>query len=434
MSSSSRRSGWPLLGTLLIAACPPPVPAVPCLHDGDCAAGQRCDPVRNFCYAPPLRPSADAATSDHQTALDHAIADHSTGDAGVDAHLDATADADRLDLAGWLHRRKLTFNNPATESLHHFPVLVRLDSTRIEYIEAADDGTDLRFVDADGLTLLPYEIELWNPNSVSLVWVAVPQIDASSTADHIWMYYGNASAPAGDEPAAVWGNGFQAVYHLGQSLADSVTGLAAVSQLTDSSPGQIGMARQFYGSPSWLHLGSDRPLLRTVSQATLSGWVKPDALPNDSFMVAVSAHDAAPTTTHTRASVDFYYSQVQMTSRAADSETTGHYTFSPVGSVVSGSWNHVVGIFDYDAWLHVVYVNGVEVAREGVTLTQHATADTNATSSSIGAEDDGSRCYFDGLIDEVRIARAARTAAWIAAEYLNQSSDAFVVFGDPLPP
>ncbi len=48
-------------------------------------------------------------------------------------------------------------------------------------------------MDANG-TLLAHEIESWNESGTSYVWVSVPQIDASSGTDYIWMYYGNAAA------------------------------------------------------------------------------------------------------------------------------------------------------------------------------------------------------------------------------------------------
>ena len=92
----------------------------------------------------------------------------------------------------WSQRKQLTFNNTGqAENLTNFAVLVELDSTRINYALTQNAGQDLRFVDADG-TLLAHEIETWNESGTSYVWVSVPQIDASSGSDYIWMYYGNA--------------------------------------------------------------------------------------------------------------------------------------------------------------------------------------------------------------------------------------------------
>jgi hypothetical protein len=55
--------------------------------------------------------------------------------------------------ASWTARRKLTFNNAAqATNLVGFPVMVRLDSSRIDYAKIQNAGQDLRFVDADNLT------------------------------------------------------------------------------------------------------------------------------------------------------------------------------------------------------------------------------------------------------------------------------------------
>ena len=112
----------------------------------------------------------------------------------------------------------------ARENLVDFPVLVQLDSSRIDYSLTQNDGADLRFVDRDG-TLLPHEIETWNEAGTSYVWVKVPQIDGSSGTDHIWLYYGNAAAPDAQNVAAVWNSGYVAVYHLDDTLQDSTVNL-----------------------------------------------------------------------------------------------------------------------------------------------------------------------------------------------------------------
>ncbi|NIQ77437.1 MAG: hypothetical protein GTO14_13105, partial [Anaerolineales bacterium] len=50
----------------------------------------------------------------------------------------------------WSRRRKITFNNSQPQNLINFPVLIKLDSSRIDYANTKDLGEDIRFVDADG--------------------------------------------------------------------------------------------------------------------------------------------------------------------------------------------------------------------------------------------------------------------------------------------
>jgi hypothetical protein len=101
--------------------------------------------------------------------------------------------------SSWKLRRKIRFNNAGQAALAGFPVLVRLDSTRVEYFRTQDLGQDIRFVDADDSTPLAHEIELWNEAGSSYVWVRVSQINGSSGSDFIWMYYGNAPGRPGRE-------------------------------------------------------------------------------------------------------------------------------------------------------------------------------------------------------------------------------------------
>ncbi len=92
----------------------------------------------------------------------------------------------------WGERTMLVFKNSGqTETLTDVPILVVLDSSRIDYSKVMNAGEDLRFIDDDSTTVLDYEIETWDETGTSYVWVKVPQIDGSSYTDYIWVYYGN---------------------------------------------------------------------------------------------------------------------------------------------------------------------------------------------------------------------------------------------------
>ena len=64
-----------------------------------------------------------------------------------------TANAQAWWDTDWNERKKLTFKNAdQTENLVDFPVLVVLDSPRIDYAKTLNAGEDIRFIDADGTT------------------------------------------------------------------------------------------------------------------------------------------------------------------------------------------------------------------------------------------------------------------------------------------
>ena len=84
-----------------------------------------------------------------------------------------------LDTTAFVYHATFTVSGYAgTEALTNFPVLVRLaaDSPAgFDYADCAAGGADLRFADADG-NLIPHEIDTWNTDGVSLIWVSVPVV------------------------------------------------------------------------------------------------------------------------------------------------------------------------------------------------------------------------------------------------------------------
>src|SRR5215813_13553759 len=68
----------------------------------------------------------------------------------------------------WAFRKEVTINTSATvadikEALVDFPVLVRLHSGNFSFLDAKEDGGDLRFVAADDKTVLSHQVEVWDP-------------------------------------------------------------------------------------------------------------------------------------------------------------------------------------------------------------------------------------------------------------------------------
>ncbi len=92
-------------------------------------------------------------------------------------------------LAGPIHAEEATWWNPAwtqrqpltldtadvTEALGSSTVLVRLFDGNFQFAGAREDGSDLRFVAADGKTVLPHQIESYdNLLNEAFVWVKLP--------------------------------------------------------------------------------------------------------------------------------------------------------------------------------------------------------------------------------------------------------------------
>ncbi|MEQ1503810.1 MAG: DUF2341 domain-containing protein, partial [Myxococcota bacterium] len=145
--------------------------------------------------------------------------------------------------AGWTERSRLSFDNDAAiDDVVDLPVLVVLRDG-VNFDHARYDPDEIRFVDADGVTVLPAERDGATVGGVSRWWVRVPRIDARSTTDVVWMYYDNPAAEQASDPPAVW-RGFDAVFHL-ERLADSALGLIG-DPLDDATAVEDGVVGRGY--------------------------------------------------------------------------------------------------------------------------------------------------------------------------------------------
>ena len=97
----------------------------------------------------------------------------------------------------WGYRRAVTISNPGTSELTDYQVLVTLDAS-FDFTRAGAEGDDIRFTAADGLTLLPFWIEEWEPGDESAsIWVQVPSVPAGDST--IYLYYGNPAASSASD-------------------------------------------------------------------------------------------------------------------------------------------------------------------------------------------------------------------------------------------
>ena len=115
-------------------------------------------------------------------------------------------------------------------SISGLPVPVRLStaSSGFSYGDITQTGSskDLYFVDGEN-NALPYEIEKWNEQGESIVWVRVPTFAAGA---HIYMYYGG---PAVEQNAAAVWSGYTGVWHMSE---DSGTVADATGNNLDAVP------------------------------------------------------------------------------------------------------------------------------------------------------------------------------------------------------
>ncbi len=328
-------------------------------------------------------------------------------------------------VADLAFRRQLTFDNSGRGALDDFPLLVLLDGTRIEYDAVRDDGGDIQFRDADGTTLA-HEIEIWAPNETSVVWVQVPRIDEASASDLIYMYYGNPDVVVDQNPAAVWGAAYRAVYHLNpkgvDAVDDSVSGSSGTAHGATAVEGRVGGAYDFNGTDQYLELGAGLSTISGVSGATAEAWVAPGILVNAGIALGISVNAA------TSSRLQFRVSPELLPNAGARTADIGELLQLDGTAVTAGEWTHVVMAFDFAGDSITIYQNGVQAATTAGLGFADATPDTTSDISVIGVDEDTTTNFWLGRIDEVRVAAAPVSADWASAQYASMT-DQLVSFG-----
>lgn len=330
----------------------------------------------------------------------------------------------------WSYRRILTIDNSAqAENLVNFPVLVKLSASRINYSQTQANGEDLRFIDADGSTVLDYEIELWNESGESVVWVRIPQVDASSATDNIVMYYGNPSAAAGENPQAVWDANYALVWHLTQTPdgADDVTdssgngrhGTTTNMEAGDRVNAHLGFGLELDGTNEWINVNSPDPgfFHDLFSVKTFEVWIK-------------AADTAADQTIYEEGGstngfcVNINGGNIRVITRNSSSQITVSSGYSD-----TTNFNYITGVFDNGTLYK--YMNGVQQSQAtGYTsVGAHSGEPGFGYSPDSDAAGHSSAGYnFNGVLDEIRLSATVRSPAWINAQYLSMT-DSFLAFG-----
>lgn len=332
-----------------------------------------------------------------------------------------------LDVSGF--SKSLTITVPAASVaqgvlLTEFPALVRL-STAIDGFSYSDfqqqDGADLAFLDSRG-NVLAHEIDTWNEQGESLVWVKIP---AFSRSTRIYVVYGNAGYSSSVSPTNTWSD-FTGVWHMKEAsgtVADATGhGLTATPSGTRAeynvgiSGGVIGMARQNGGNggfddkaylsiPNYdsYNLGDTFTASGFFRVTAAGGWYR-------LFSRYTSSAGWGQETHCERANQVYAYG-------APDSKPSVE-----VDTKIVGNWMHLA--FVYSGSSCKVYADGQLVN----TLTIIPASD-NGVPLSIGCTSDGGDWCLYGDYDEARLCDGELSAERIAADYATATDAGFLSYG-----
>jgi biopolymer transport protein ExbB len=300
--------------------------------------------------------------------------------------------------ADWTKRVKIGLNTsadglPLQAGAEAVPLLVRLHTGNFPFVDAKPDGADLRFIAADDKTPLKFHIEKFDGlNELALVWVELPRLAPGAKDDYIWLYYGNANAPAASDARTFYDAPQSLVYHFGDVQpppqdATANANNAASSTARQGAAGLIGADAVFDGKAQ-VRINAAPSLKGGTNGSTVSFWLKPQDLADATLFAQPGGLRIA----------------IQGGRLLAQSGATAA---TAAGPLVAGAWQHVAVVAKDGL---AIYLKGEEAGRAAGAL---ATGDGAAT---LG---DG----FKGEIDEFGIASIARSAAWIKVAAQSQGPD-----------
>ena len=327
------------------------------------------------------------------------------------------------------------------------PVPVRLAENNPGGFSYADcDPTQMRFGD-ENYAPIPFEVDTWNPQGESLVWVKVPLAEGTK----INLVY-NGTATVANDPSAVWGD-YTGVWHF-ETLDESVKVTNAQGTYPNSTaaegidgnvstysvpgePGRFGNCFRvndstgykegnFNNGGVWVNDAGTASPVDGGENFTISGWFKHGNFQYfyDHFFYKREKSNNSGTLNNAFA--------IESNSSSGNNAnplprgSSGNGSAMTLSNNLLDTWGYIT--FAYEGTTCHVYENGV--LRGDVTITKCIDNDSPLVfgdNSNVTAGNGDAA--WNGWIDEVRFAKGTKSAEFIAAEYAAMTTDGLLEYG-----
>ena len=324
----------------------------------------------------------------------------------------------------WLYRIPVTITSGAPYANQQVKILLDTRSL-ISAGKMRSDCGDIRVIDSDDATPLPYWVEpgTCNMPPYTIIWVKVPSIPAGSKT--IYIYYGNPSATSQSDVNSVFFAvipNLQALFRLDEdsnspvTYPDPASSIAGAVGTLKNGPvwvqGKYNYALSFDGVDDYVDFGNILSL--AGKSLTISAWIKVNQLPPPGYTYPFVARrqDSSPY------NADYL---VEVTSGGGICFTYAippwnwYGTCTPGGIVSAGQWHHVVATFDSSSKTAKIYVNAVQRASQ--VTGQQLTSNPGAVFRLAYTWDKGTNKYYSGVLDEIAVFDRALTDAEVSALY-----------------
>lgn len=296
-------------------------------------------------------------------------------------------------------------------------------------------GADVRFTAADGTTLLPYYLQDFNYTAQTMT-ANVLVSDLFETAANLttYIYYSNSGASDAQDPTAVLGTNYLAVYH-----ADEGTGTAVNDKLGDFNA---------TASDSTIWSANSK-----IGAADLNGFLLYDAT-QGTLIDTMPTNLAASLWFNPSYTLDSGLSTyITLTYKKNDNSPANYlYTnFTPTGAYeinmyVDGGYKTATTSqisWTADTWHHVIYSwttsRGMEIFINGAADGASATATTLMSNADPPNASDyylngGVSDIFPGMVDEHKVMKIGITADEAALLYRSENLELIKYGAEEIPP
>lgn len=352
----------------------------------------------------------------------------------------------------------LTVAGYSGTALPNFPVLVRLEENSpvgfsyndVTNAAAADKGDiDLCFVNALG-SGLPFEIDTWDTNGESFVWVRLPSMANGTTFNVCW---GSETPGTNVCNVSPWSD-YTGVWHMNETNAavttiyDSTTNhLDGTTVATSSSKtdGKVGRARfitsntsntagQPYDSGVTIDMTDDAAKLGVVDavipEFTASLWVRPQNNAQWWYFITRKASDKGPGWGLQNGSEGNNASFKVFRAYGGAEDDTSCMNLTGISVLAKQQWTKLDAVWMADKTF-TLYTNGVPA---GTGTLKNLATNGDQTKLALGGamgptsnSKNGRGVYGD--MDEIRLRKGALSADWLAADYATQADPAFLTKG-----
>lgn len=320
-------------------------------------------------------------------------------------------------LEGFSGRKKIHIHPeklPSNQEFNDFPILVSL---RLDELKSSSNGgfvsgrngDDIVFTSINGLEILPFQIERYNPETGKLTaWVRFKTL--SKQENECYMYYGKSDAVL-QSSKATFDNTFRTVWHLnGDFQTAGSRHIPGEFKGTTDEEGRFGAAKNFQAIEKGMAVFEPNEVLNFSGDISVSAWIKNDGSAYDQTIISnMSFHGGFCLWIDTNNKVIF---------EIADSKgNTASLRKCAFGTQLEkGKWYQLTGVYSEKQDSLLLFING-KLDRSEKSEIEY----TSGKNIFVGVGPDRKSSFMNGLVDEIRIASKAFSAKEIKLFYDSEN-------------